>query len=87
MTPDSKEPIEEEREQPLPGETDGIDEEELDPHPPERPLFPHPQWTVGVVMVFAFISIFAGLKNPIWFLIGSPFIIAMLIFFWVRYRL
>jgi len=56
-----------------------------DPEDP-RPLFPHPQWSVGVVLIFAVVSVVAGLSNPVWLLIGSPFILALLIFTWVRIR-
>lgn len=56
-----------------------------EPHE-QRPLFPHPQWSVGVVMIFAVIAIFAGLENPIWLLVGSPFILALAIYVWMRWR-
>ena len=54
---------------------------------PPQPLFLHPSWSVGVVLVFAMLTIFAGLDNPIWFLIGSPFLLVMAIFIWVRFKL
>jgi hypothetical protein len=68
-------------EQSEPAETDQ-QEQEI-----PAPLFPHPSWAVGVVMVFAMLTIFAGLSNPIWFLIGSPFLLVMAIFIWVRFKL
>ena len=61
--------------------------EEPELPPPPQPLFLHPSWSVGVVLVFAMLTIFAGLANPIWFLIGSPFLLVMAIFIWVRFKL
>lgn len=50
-----------------------------------RPLFLHPPWTVGVVLVFAVVSLLLGLGgNPVWLLIGSPFILVLLLWLWVR---
>lgn len=48
------------------------------------PLFKHPRWMVGVVLIFGVLAIFAGLANPVWWLIGSPFILALAIYLWVR---
>ena len=56
------------------------------PEPTERPLFHHPPWMVGVVLIFAMISVVAGLDNPIWWLVGSPFIVVFVIYTWVRFR-
>ena len=50
----------------------------------EPPMFPHPQWMVGVVLIFAVLFIAAGLGNPIWLLIGSPFILTLAVYIWVR---
>jgi len=52
----------------------------------ERPLIQHPQWMVGVVLVFAVAAMIAGLANPIWLLIGSPCILVFVIYTWVRFR-
>jgi len=52
----------------------------------QRPLFPHPQWSVGVVLIFAVVAVVAGLSNPVWLLIGSPFILALAISLWIRIR-
>jgi hypothetical protein len=49
---------------------------------PDRPVFQHPQWMLGVVLVFALITIGAGLSNPIWLLIGSPFLVVLVIYLW-----
>ena len=50
----------------------------------ERPLFPHPRWTVGVVLVFAVAAIVAGLNDPVWLLIGFPCILVLIVYVWVR---
>ena len=52
----------------------------------ERPLFPHPDWMVGVVLIFGVVALVAGLRNPVWWLIGSPLILALAIYLWVRVR-
>ena len=49
----------------------------------ERPLFQHPQWTVGVVLIFAVAAIVAGLNNPVWFIIGAPCILVLIVYVWV----
>jgi hypothetical protein len=51
----------------------------------QRPLFPHPQWSVGVVLIFAVVAVVAGLSNPVWLLIGSPFILTLAVYLWVRF--
>jgi len=56
------------------------------PETDERPLFHHPDWMVGVVLIFAVAAVIAGLDNPIWLLIGSPFILTFAIYAWVRFR-
>lgn len=54
---------------------------------PERPIFQHPQWLLGVVLVFAVVAIFAGLREPVWFLIGFPAILVLVVWIWVQYRM
>ena len=54
--------------------------------PNERPLFQHPEWMVGVVLIFAVVAVIAGLDNPVWWLIGSPCILVLAIYTWVRFR-
>ena len=56
------------------------------PEPNERPLFQHPDWMVGVVLIFAVVAVIAGLSNPVWWLIGSPCILVFAIYTWVRFR-
>src|SRR5512142_133991 len=57
----------------------GMDETPKEPgdHPaePERPLFAHPPWMVGVVLALGVLAIVAGLKDPIWLLLGLPCIL------------
>ena len=50
----------------------------------ERPLFPHPPWMVGVVLIFAVLAILAGFSDPIWLLLGAPCIIVLVLFIYVR---
>ena len=52
--------------------------------PEERPVFSHPQWMVGIVLILGVAAIFAGLSNPIWFLIGLPCILTLVVWVWVR---
>ena len=49
-----------------------------------RPVFPHPQWMVGVVLILGIAAIFAGLNNPVWFVIGFPCILVLGVWVWVR---
>jgi hypothetical protein len=50
----------------------------------ERSLFPHPPWTVGIVLVIAVVAIIAGLSDPIWLLLGLPCILVLALFIYVR---
>lgn len=54
------------------------------PLEPDRPLFQHQPWMTGIVLVFAAAAIVAGLTNPVWWLIGSPFILALVLYIGVR---
>jgi hypothetical protein len=54
------------------------------PEPEEPRTFQHQPWMVGVVFVFAFAAIVAGLANPVWWLIGSPLILALVLYLGVR---
>lgn len=66
-----------------PGADDGFPEEAWEGA--GRPIFLHPPWTVGVVLVFAVVALLLGLGgNPIWLLIGSPFILVLVLWLWVR---
>ena len=50
----------------------------------ERPLFPHPPWMVGIVLILAVLSIIAGLSDPIWLLLGLPCILVLALFIYVK---
>ena len=56
----------------------------MDENSNEHPLFNHPPWMVGIVLIFAVLSILAGLKDPIWFLLGLPCILVLALFIYVR---
>ena len=49
----------------------------------ERPSSPSP-WTLGIVLVIAVCALLAGISDPIWLLLGAPFILALLLFLYVR---
>jgi hypothetical protein len=49
-----------------------------------RPPFPHPPWMVGVILALAVLIIFVGLADPIWLLIGSPCLLALGIYIYVK---
>jgi hypothetical protein len=50
----------------------------------ERPLFPHRPWMVGIVVILGVLSILAGLSDPIWLLLGAPFILTSELLLYVR---
>jgi len=50
----------------------------------DRPLFAHPPWMVGVVLVLAVLAIMAGFSDPIWFLLGLPCILVLALYIYVR---
>jgi len=50
------------------------------------PVFPHPQWMVGIVLILGAMAILAGLYDPVWFLIGGPCIVVLALYAWVRFR-
>ena len=59
-------------------------EEEKKAELDERPVFAHPSWIVGVVLIFAVLFIAMGLVNQVWLLIGFPCILVLLIYVYVR---
>lgn len=64
-----------------PAEDAGIPEKELEAPSP----FPHPPWTVGLVLVGGVITLLFGLLvNPVWLLVGSPFVLVLLLWLYVR---
>jgi hypothetical protein len=50
----------------------------------QRPLFPHPPWMVGIVLIFGVLAILAGFSDPIWFFLGLPCIIVLILYIYVR---
>ena len=54
------------------------------PEENERPLFPHPPWMLGIVLVLAIMAILAGLSEPIWLLLGLPCILVLALYLYVR---
>ena len=47
--------------------------------------FPHPQWTVGLVLVAGGITLLFGtLVHPIWLVVGSPFVFALLLWVYIK---
>jgi hypothetical protein len=52
----------------------------------ERPIFAHRPWMVGLVLVFAVLSIIAGFSDPIWLFLGAPCILVLLLYIYVRFR-
>ncbi len=61
-----------------------LDAPEAEEERTERPLFPHPPWTLGIVLVIAVCALLAGLSDPIWLLLGAPCILVLLLFLYVR---
>lgn len=57
-----------------------------EPEPPELPLFQHPEWMVGIVLISGGLATVAGLFNPIWWLIGSPCILALGVWIYGRVK-
>lgn len=67
-------------------EDDGPPAETMDGLSPDRPFFHHPQWTVGMILVFAVVFLLLGvLGHPLWLLIGSPFILTLVVWLLVRW--
>jgi hypothetical protein len=52
----------------------------------ERPMFAHRPWMVGLVLVFAVLAIIGGFSDPIWFFVGAPFILVLVLYIYVRIR-
>jgi len=52
---------------------------------PQRSPFPHPPWTVGLVLIAGVITLLFGiLVSPIWLVVGSPFVIVLILWLWIR---
>jgi hypothetical protein len=52
----------------------------------ERPVFQHPEWMVGIVLISGVFAILAGLANPVMWLVGSPFVLALAIWIYGKLR-
>lgn len=49
------------------------------------PTFPHPPWTVGLVLVLAVVTLVLGLfGHPLWLLAGSPFLLVLGLWLYVQ---
>jgi hypothetical protein len=51
-----------------------------------KPVFQHPQWMVGIVVILGLAALWAGFYNPFWWLIGFPCILTLLIYLFVRLK-
>ncbi len=63
---------------------DDINDRERKPDSNEHPLFAHPPWMVGIVLVFGVLAIMAGLSDPIWFFVGMPCILVLVLYIYVK---
>ncbi len=72
----------------MPNQEPGIDEarqEEGTEAESQPSPFPHPPWTVGVVLILGGVSLLFGiLVRPIFLAVGSPFIIVLLLWLYVK---
>ena len=54
----------------------------------ERPLFQHPPWMVGVMLILGVMSRLIGLTtDPFWLVMGSPAILTLVVYIGVRVAL
>ena len=58
----------------------------VEPETTERPVFNHPQWMLGVILIFAVYAIVAGMFNPVYWLIGSPCILALAVWIYAKIK-
>lgn len=54
--------------------------------PQAPPLFVHPPWMVGVVLVLGVLALIAGFSDPIWFVLGGPCILVLVLYLYVRFK-
>jgi hypothetical protein len=54
------------------------------PEENERPLFAHKPWMVGLVLAFGVLAVLGGFSDPIWLLLGAPFILALALYIYVQ---
>ena len=54
----------------------------------ERPLFKHPPWMVGIMLILGAMSLFVGLAaDPFWLVMGAPAILTLFVYVGVRIAL
>ena len=54
----------------------------------ERPLFKHPPWMVGIMLILGAMSLFVGLTlDPFWLVMGAPAILTLFVYIGVRIAL
>ena len=51
-----------------------------------KSAFQHPQWMVGVVLIFGVAALLGGFYNPTWWLIGLPCILTLFVYSFVRFK-
>lgn len=57
-----------------------------EPETAELSAFQHPEWMVGIVLICGVLAIAAGLVHPVWWLTGSPCILALAIWIYGRVK-
>ncbi len=51
----------------------------------ERPMFQHPPWMVGIMLILGVLSLVVGLTlDPFWLVMGSPAILTLVVYVGVR---
>lgn len=54
----------------------------------ERPLFTHPPWMAGIMLILGATSLFVGLTvDPFWLVMGAPAILTLVVYVGVRIAL
>ena len=54
----------------------------------ERPLFTHPPWMAGIMLILGAASLFVGLTvDPFWLVMGAPAILTLVVYVGVRIAL
>lgn len=54
----------------------------------QRPLFQHPPWMVGIMLILGALSLLVGLTvDPFWLVMGSPAILTLFVYIGVRIAL
>ena len=54
----------------------------------ERPVFLHPPWMVGIMLILGVLSLVVGLTiDPFWLVMGAPAILTLVVYIGVRITL